>query len=176
MDSDGDKSSSGSDTSVRTVFRLRDGNTTPRPSDTISLGKIESRPLPPIPTFPTSDPLKSAHAEDNEEFVSLNDPSIKVHIAHALESLYTGIMAAQNPMANATAPYTLGGGMPSAGHHSDMQHIWTLVQELSSVLQQNRERTDELQDGLARAQVRLNDKEMWDMLRLLTQSFLDQTR
>lgn len=57
-----------------------------------------------------------------------------------------------------------------------MQHIWTLVQELSSVLQQNRERTDELQDGLARAQVRLNDKEMWDMLRLLTQSFLDQTR
>lgn len=66
--------------------------------------------------------------------------------------------------------------MPSAGHHSDMQHIWTLVQELSSVLQQNRERTDELQDGLARAQVRLNDKEMWDMLRLLTQSFLDQTR
>ncbi|THX00350.1 hypothetical protein D6D13_09583 [Aureobasidium pullulans] len=153
-DSDGDNSSSGSDSSVRTVFRLRDGNTTPRPSDTISLGKIESRPLPPIPTFPTSDPLKSAHAEDNEEFVSLNDPSIKVHIAHALESLYTGIMAAQNPMANATAPYTLGGGMPSAGHHSDMQHIWTLVQELSSVLQQNRERTDELQDGLARAQTR----------------------
>ncbi|TIA16225.1 hypothetical protein D6C80_04680 [Aureobasidium pullulans] len=153
-DSDGDNSSSGSDTSVRTVFRLRDGNTTPRPSDTISLGKIESRPLPPIPTFPTSDPLKSAHAEDNEEFVSLNDPSIKVHIAHALESLYTGIMAAQNPMANATAPYTLGGGMPSAGHHSDMQHIWTLVQELSSVLQQNRECTDELQDGLARAQTR----------------------
>ncbi|THY93230.1 hypothetical protein D6C92_05462 [Aureobasidium pullulans] len=153
-DSDGDNSSSGSDSSVHTVFRLRDGNTTPRPSDTISIGKIESRPLPPIPTFPTSDPLKSAHAEDNEEFVSLNDPSIKVHIAHALESLYTGIMAAQNPMANATAPYTLGGGMPSAGHHSDMQHIWTLVQELSSVLQQNRERTDELQDGLARAQTR----------------------
>ncbi|KAH0304401.1 hypothetical protein KCU71_g10251, partial [Aureobasidium melanogenum] len=36
----------------------------------------------------------------------------------------------------------------------DMQHIWSLVQELSSVLQQNREQYDELQDGLARAQPR----------------------
>ena len=52
------------------------------------------------------------------------------------------------------APYGMGGAvMPSAGHHHDMQHVWSLVEELSGILQQNRERWDELQTGLARAQV-----------------------
>ncbi|KEQ77685.1 hypothetical protein M436DRAFT_36916 [Aureobasidium namibiae CBS 147.97] len=154
-------SPAGSDASVRTAFRTRDGNTTPRPGDLgnfDSPGKSDSsvaRPLPPVPTFPPSDLLESADPDDHEEFVSLNDPSITEHLARALHNIYSGDMAAQNPaMANSAAPYTLGGGMPSAGHHSDMQHIWTLVQELSSVLQQNREQYDELQDGLTRAQTR----------------------
>ncbi|KAK6007123.1 hypothetical protein QM012_006131 [Aureobasidium pullulans] len=154
-------SSVGSDASSRTAYRTRDGNTTPRPGDTQppdSLGKRQSfpaaRPLPPPPTFPP-DFLEPGHPDDDEEFVSLNDPSIRHHLAQALRNIYSGDMAAQNPaMANSAAPYTLGGGMPSAGHHSDMQHIWSLVQELSSVLQQNREQYDELQDGLARAQTR----------------------
>ncbi|KAG9868533.1 hypothetical protein KCV02_g23754, partial [Aureobasidium melanogenum] len=135
-------------------------NTTPRPGDIAinnTLGKSQSsvaRPLPPPPTFPP-DLLDLSHPDDHEDFVSLNDPSIRHHLARALSNIYSGDMAAQNPaMANSAAPYTLGGGMPSAGHHSDMQHIWSLVQELSSVLQQNREQYDELQDGLARAQTR----------------------
>ncbi|KAG9683319.1 hypothetical protein KCU95_g11690, partial [Aureobasidium melanogenum] len=158
-----DRSSSvDSNASSRTAFRTRDANTTPRPGDIAinnnSLGKSQSsvaRPLPPPPTFP-ADLLEPGHPDDNEEFVSLNDPSIRHHLALALSNIYySGDMAAQNPtMANSAAPYTLGGGMPSAGHHSDMQHIWSLVQELSSVLQQNREQYDELQDGLARAQTR----------------------
>ncbi|KAG9685272.1 hypothetical protein KCU95_g12471, partial [Aureobasidium melanogenum] len=156
-----DRSSSvGSNTSSRTAFRTRGVNTTPRPGDSginNSLGKSQSsvaRPLPPPPTFPP-DLLDPPHPDDHEEFVSLNDPSIRHHLARALSNIYSGDMAAQNPaMANSAAPYTLGGGMPSAGHHSDMQHIWSLVQELSSVLQQNREQYDELQDGLARAQTR----------------------
>ncbi|KAI4760682.1 hypothetical protein E4T51_06344 [Aureobasidium sp. EXF-12344] len=167
IDSDSDSesdvsSSAGSDTSVRTAFRTRDRSTTPRPGDntedTDSLGKSHSfvaHPLPPVPTFPPSDFLEPTNPDDHEEFVSLNDPSITKHLADALRNIYSGDMAAQNPaMANSAAPYTLGGGMPSAGHHSDMQHIWSLVQELSSVLQQNREHYDELQDGLARAQTR----------------------
>ncbi|KAG9625991.1 hypothetical protein KCV04_g11996, partial [Aureobasidium melanogenum] len=156
-----DRSSSvGSNTSSRTAFRTRDANTTPRPGDIAinnTLGKSQSsvaRPLPPPPTFPP-DLLDLSHPDDHEDFVSLNDPSIRHHLARALSNIYSGDMAAQNPaMANSAAPYTLGGGMPSAGHHSDMQHIWSLVQELSSVLQQNREQYDELQDGLARAQTR----------------------
>ncbi|KAH0160041.1 hypothetical protein KCU67_g6882, partial [Aureobasidium melanogenum] len=156
-----DRSSSvGSNTSSRTAFRTRDANTTPRPGDigiNKTLGKSQSsvaRPLPPPPTFPP-DLLDPSHPDDHEDFVSLNDPSIRHHLARALSNIYSGDMAAQNPaMANPAAPYTLGGGMPSAGHHSDMQHIWSLVQELSSVLQQNREQYDELQDGLARAQPR----------------------
>ncbi|KAH0368688.1 hypothetical protein KCU65_g3894, partial [Aureobasidium melanogenum] len=162
-DNNRDRSSSvGSNASSRTAFRTRDANSTPRPGDTginSSLGKSQSssvaRPLPPPPTFP-ADLLEPGHPDDNEDFVSLNDPSIKHHLARALTNIYySGDMAAQNPaMANSAAPYTLGGGMPSAGHHSDMQHIWSLVQELSSVLQQNREQYDELQDGLARAQTR----------------------
>ncbi|KAG9679316.1 hypothetical protein KCU99_g3115, partial [Aureobasidium melanogenum] len=156
-----DRSSSvGSNTSSRTAFRTRDTNTTPRPGDigiNKTLGKSQSsvaRPLPPLPTFPP-DLLDPSHPNDHEDFVSLNDPSIRHHLARALSNIYSGDMAAQNPaMANPAAPYTLGGGMPSAGHHSDMQHIWSLVQELSSVLQQNREQYDELQDGLARAQPR----------------------
>ncbi|KAI4748173.1 hypothetical protein E4T50_01589 [Aureobasidium sp. EXF-12298] len=156
-----DRSSSvGSNTSSRTAFRTRDANTTPRPGDigiNNTLGKSQSsvaRPLPPPPTFPP-DLLDPSHPDDHEDFVSLNDPSIRHHLARALSNIYSGDMAAQNPaMANPAAPYTLGGGMPSAGHHSDMQHIWSLVQELSSVLQQNREQYDELQDGLARAQPR----------------------
>lgn len=65
--------------------------------------------------------------------------------------------------------------MPSAGHHSDMQHIWSLVQELSSVLQQNREQYDELQDGLTRAQVKLDHNDMGKMLGLLIRFLLDKT-
>ncbi|KAG9546928.1 hypothetical protein KCU71_g16669, partial [Aureobasidium melanogenum] len=151
-DNDRDRSSSvGSNTSSRTAFRTRDVNTTPRPGDlgiNNTLGKSQSsvaRPLPPPPTFPP-DLLDPSHPDDHEDFVSLNDPSIRHHLARALSNIYSGDMAAQNPaMANSAAPYTLGGGMPSAGHHSDMQHIWSLVQELSSVLQQNREQYDELQ-------------------------------
>lgn len=68
-------------------------------------------------------------------------------------------MAAPNGInANAGAQYGIGGPiMPSAGHHNDMQHVWSLVEELSNQLQQNRERWDELQDGLARAQVYLDE-------------------
>jgi hypothetical protein len=172
----------GSDTSVRTAFRSRDGNRTPRPGDigtSNSPGKSHwfiAHPLPPVPTFPPSDLFEPSHPDDHEEFVSLNDPSITKHLAHALRNIYSGDMAAQNPaMANSAAPYTLGGNMPSAGHHSDMQHIWTLVQELSSVLQQNREHYDELQDGLTRAQVILDYNDMGKMLGWLTHVLLDKT-
>ena len=64
--------------------------------------------------------------------------------------------------------------MPLAGPHSDMQHIWSLVQELGNVLQQNREHYDELQDGLTRAQVQLNAVEMGEMLRMLIHPYLGQ--
>lgn len=175
-------SPAGSDTSVRTAFRTGDNNTTPRPGDLGDIdnsGKSDSlvaRPLPPIPTFPPSELLEPAHPDDHEEFVSLNDPSITKHLASALRNIYSGDMAAQNPAtANSAAPYTLGGGMPSAGHHSDMQHIWTLVQELSSVLQQNREHYDQLQDGLTRAQVKLDHNDMGKMLGLLICFLLDKT-
>lgn len=182
-DSESDTSSSaGSDTSVRTAFRTRDRSTTPRPGDntedTDSLGKSHpfvAHPLPPVPTFPPSDFLEPTNLDDHEEFVSLNNPSITKHLADALRNIYSGDMAAQSPaMANSAAPYTLGGGMPSAGHHSDMQHIWSLVQELSSVLQQNREHYDELQDGLARAQVNLDHNDMGKMLGWLTRFLLDK--
>jgi hypothetical protein len=56
-----------------------------------------------------------------------------------------------------------------------MQHIWSLVQELSSVLQQNREHYDELQDGLTRAQVTLDYNDMGEMLGWLTHILLDKT-
>jgi hypothetical protein len=176
-DSESDTSSSaGSDTSVRTAFRTRDRST--NTEDTDSLGKSHpfvAHPLPPVPTFPPSDFLEPIYPDDHEEFVSLNDPSITKHLADALRNIYSGDMAAQNPaMANSAAPYTLGGGMPSAGHHSDMQHIWSLVQELSSVLQQNREHYDELQDGLARAQVKLDHNDMGKMLGWLTRFLLDK--
>lgn len=187
VDSDSERerdasSPAGSDTSVVTAFRIRDTNTTPRPGDLGNFddpGKSDSfvaRPLPPVPTFPPSDLLENADPDDHEEFVSLNDPSITEHLACALRNIYSGDMAAQNPaMANSAAPYTLGGGMPSAGHHSDMQHIWSLVQELSSVLQQNREQYDELQDGLTRAQVKLDHNDMGKMLGLLIRFLLDKT-
>jgi hypothetical protein len=179
-DSESDVSSlAGSDISVRTAYRER--STTPRPGDigdTYTPGKNDSsaaHPLPPVPSFPPSDLLEPSEPDDHEEFVSLNDPSITKHLAHALRNIYHGDMAAQNPaMANSAAPYTLGGGMPSAGHHSDMQHIWSLVQELSSVLQQNRENYDELQDGLARAQVNFDHNDMGEMLDRLTRFFLDK--
>jgi hypothetical protein len=176
-DSESDVSSlAGSDISVRTAYRER--STTPRPGDiqdTDFPGK-NAHPLPPVPTFPPSDFLEPSDPDDHEEFVSLNDPSITKHLAHALRNIYhSSDMAAQNPaMANSAAPYTLGGGMPSAGHHSDMQHIWSLVQELSSVLQQNRENYDELQDGLARAQVNFGHNDMGMMLDKLTRSFIDK--
>lgn len=122
-----------------------------------------------------SELLNSNHPDDNEEFASLNDHWLTHHLARALQNIYSDSMAAQNPaMANPAAPYNLGGGMPAAGHHSDMQHIWSLVQELSSVLQQNRQNYDDLQEGLARAQVQLSYKDMGCMLYLLIQSFLEQ--
>ena len=76
-------------------------------------------------------------------------------------------MAAPNGMPPGSgAPYGLGGAvMPSAGHHHDMQHVWSLVEELSGILQQNRERWDELQAGLARAQVQLSQAEWQELLR-----------
>jgi len=43
--------------------------------------------------------------------------------------------------------------MPNAGHHNDMQHVWGLVEELSGLLQQNRERWEELQSSIAHSQV-----------------------
>ncbi|KAI5209599.1 hypothetical protein E4T39_00907 [Aureobasidium subglaciale] len=152
-----------SDTSVRTAIRDRE-DSTPRPSDlefTTFPGKSQTsqalvtRPLPPTPTFLSSNLLlNSSNPDDHEEFISLNDPDITHHLAHALHNIYSRSisMAAQNPAMANSAPYTLGGNMPAAGHHSDMQHIWSLVQELSQVLQQNRENYDELQEGLARAQ------------------------
>ena len=67
-------------------------------------------------------------------------------------------------------PYGIGAAiMPGAGHHNDMQHVWTLVEELSGILQQNRERWDELQAGIARTQVQTVDEE-WkrELLNILT--------
>ncbi|KAI5208906.1 hypothetical protein E4T38_02623 [Aureobasidium subglaciale] len=151
-DSDGDKKS---DTSVRTAIRERDGGTTPTPGKSPTSLALVTRPLPPTPTFPSSDfLLNSSSPDDHEEFISLNDPNITHHLARALHNIYSRSisMAAQNPAMANSAPYTLGGNMPAAGHHSDMQHIWSLVQELSQVLQQNRENYDELQEGLTRAQ------------------------
>lgn len=53
------------------------------------------------------------------------------------------------------APYAPGGGIfPNAGHHSDMQHIWKLVSDLSAALQENREKYEELQESIARASTR----------------------
>lgn len=81
-------------------------------------------------------------------------------------------MAAQNGMQpGGGAPYGMGNStMPSAGHHHDMQHVWSLVEELSGILQHNRERWDELQSGLARAQVNLSLDEMQELLgKVLTQ-------
>ncbi|KAF2153840.1 hypothetical protein K461DRAFT_116873 [Myriangium duriaei CBS 260.36] len=70
-------------------------------------------------------------------------------------------MAAPNGMQpGGGAPYGMGNAvMPSAGHHHDMQHVWSLVEELSGILQQNRERWDELQTGLSRAQIRPHEQD-----------------
>lgn len=64
-------------------------------------------------------------------------------------------MAAPNGMQpGGGAPYGLGSAiMPSAGHHQDMAHVWGLVEQLSGILHENRERWEELQSGIARAQV-----------------------
>lgn len=63
-------------------------------------------------------------------------------------------MAAPNGMNGGPPAYGMNGNvMPNAGHHNDMQHVWTLVEELSGILQSNRERWDELQTDIARAQV-----------------------
>jgi len=43
--------------------------------------------------------------------------------------------------------------MPNAGQHNDMNYVWTLVEELSGILEANREKWQELQAGIARAQV-----------------------
>lgn len=66
------------------------------------------------------------------------------------------MMAAPNGMNPVPgAPYAPGGGIfPNAGHHNDVQHIWKLVEELSSQLQANREKYEDLRESLARAQVR----------------------
>ncbi|PNS16681.1 hypothetical protein CAC42_4645 [Sphaceloma murrayae] len=65
-------------------------------------------------------------------------------------------MAAPNGMQpGGGAPYGLGSAiMPSAGHHQDMAHVWGLVEQLSGILHENRERWEELQSGIARAQIR----------------------
>ncbi|PSK36044.1 hypothetical protein B9Z65_5859 [Elsinoe australis] len=64
-------------------------------------------------------------------------------------------MAAPNGMQpGGGAPYGLGSAiMPSAGHHQDMAHVWGLVEQLSGILHENRERWEELQSGIARAQI-----------------------
>ena len=65
-------------------------------------------------------------------------------------------MAATNGIGslNPAAPYPLGGAMmPNAGQHNDMNYVWTLVEELSGILETNREKWQELQAGIARAQV-----------------------
>jgi len=84
-------SPAGSDTSVRTAFKTKDNNTTPDSGafrNINSPGKSDSsvRPLQPVPTFPPSDLLESAHPDDHEEFVSLSDPSITEHLARALHN------------------------------------------------------------------------------------------
>ena len=70
-------------------------------------------------------------------------------------------MAAPNGMNTAAGgPYAIGGGiMPGAGQHNDMQYVWSLVEELSGILQTNREGWQELQTGIARAQVQLSHDE-----------------
>jgi len=69
-------------------------------------------------------------------------------------------MAAPNGLnaLNPAAPYPMGGAMmPNAGQHNDMNYVWTLVEELSGILETNREKWHELQAGIARAQVQLGD-------------------
>jgi len=52
------------------------------------------------------------------------------------------------------APYAPGGGIyPNAGHHSDVQYIWKLVDDLSAALENNRVKYDELQESITKIQV-----------------------
>lgn len=68
-------------------------------------------------------------------------------------------MAAPNGMnGGGAAPYPMG-GLVQPGSHMEVQHIWTLVEELSSILQLNRDRYEELQEGIARAQVHNHEDE-----------------
>ncbi|GAM87837.1 hypothetical protein ANO11243_058650 [Dothideomycetidae sp. 11243] len=73
-------------------------------------------------------------------------------------------MAAPNGMQpGGGAPFGAGGlVMPPAGYYHDMQYVSSLVEELSGILQHNRERWDDLQAGLARAQIRPQRQEHGD--------------
>ncbi|KAG8626721.1 hypothetical protein KVT40_005666 [Elsinoe batatas] len=70
------------------------------------------------------------------------------------------MMAAPNGMQPGSgAPYPLGSAiMPSAGHHHDMAHVWQLVEQLSGLLHENREKWEELQSGIAKVKVKERSK------------------
>lgn len=53
------------------------------------------------------------------------------------------------------APFGMGSNntLQPSGHVHDMQHLWGLVEELSGILQGNREKWDELQTDMARIEV-----------------------
>ena len=112
-------------------------------------------------TSPSRDSVSGDRAEsplsfyDAASHIDPSSPESPKSESSPLTYLAPFDMAAPNGMnAGAGPPYGLGGAiMPSAGHHNDMQYVWTLVEELSGQLQANRERWTELQDGIARAQV-----------------------
>lgn len=48
--------------------------------------------------------------------------------------------------------------LASAGHHGDMAHVWSLVEELSGLLESNRTQFQELRDRIAAQDVALAEK------------------
>ncbi|KAF2740256.1 hypothetical protein EJ04DRAFT_425350, partial [Polyplosphaeria fusca] len=69
------------------------------------------------------------------------------HPAHQANGIGVGVGAPQNniPMVN---------GLPSGGQQTDLNHLWSVVQQLSQVLEENRAQTQGIVNGVQAIQAR----------------------
>lgn len=164
-----DSDSDGSSGSVETVIHVGKSETSTKTlggvGTTLPQDLVEPYPEPvlsqSLPSRGTSTSSPGSPAEEKgkrKEHVQLNRPSAPESFPTSRSRTSSRLrrlaaMSAPNGInGGGPAPYPMG-GLTQPGSHMEVQHIWTLVEELSGVLQLNRDRYEELQEGIARAQV-----------------------
>lgn len=117
---------------VRPALPLsKDVWTTPETTQTVQIGKLSDRPLPPIP---------------------IDNDSMAVNNSNAFPPLDNSMGANRAPASNASAQVNGNGNgyvnnyMPPlpVGHQQDLTFLYQQIQELSGILQSNRDRVDDV--------------------------------